>query len=327
MSTNSQSIRHLVSIKDLTDEEFKALVDRAAHFKNVFKNGDLQQRQEQQNKLIGRTVAMLFSKRSTRTRISTEGAAAFFGAHPMFLGQHDIQLGVNETPYDTARVISSMAACIFARVNAHQDITDLTAASTVPVINALCDKFHPLQAICDMLTIKEQLDYTKSKLKLAWVGDANNVIHDMSVAALKVGMDVAVATPVSLAMDADVVAAAQSVAAKNGCTLTLTNDPKEACKDAHVIVTDTFISMGEEDLRDKKLKQFQGFQVNTELCALAAPNHKFMHCLPRHCEEVTDSVFYGPHSIVFEEAENRLYAAMAVVDIFVNHKGDFFSAP
>lgn len=326
MSAQPGQVRHFVSIKDLSDEEVKVFVDRAAHFKQVFKANDPHQVQKEHSKLLGQTIAMLFSKRSTRTRISTEGAAAFFGAHPMFLGQQDIQLGVNETLYDTTKVISSMVACIFARVNTHQDIVDLTSHSSVPVINALCDKYHPLQAICDMLTIREHFGNGTNKVKLAWVGDANNVIHDMSVAALKLGMDVAVATPPGLNMLPEVVQAAQEAAARSGCKLTLTHDPKEACQGANVLVTDTFISMGEEDLRDTKLKQFAGFQINKELADLAAPNYKFMHCLPRHCEEVTDDVFYGPHSIVFPEAENRLYAAMAAIDIFVNRKGDF-SAP
>lgn len=327
MPTEMTAVRHFVSIKDLTDDEFKALVARAAHYKALFKAADPAAMQHQHSKLVGRTVAMLFSKRSTRTRISSEGAAAFFGAHPMFLSQHDIQLGVNETLYDSARVISSMASCIVARVNTHKEIVDLAAASSVPVINALCDKYHPLQAICDMLTIKEHFDCSKGKIKIAWVGDANNVIHDMSVAALKLGLDVAVATPKGLVMIPEVIAAAKVTAARNGCTLTLTHDPKEACTGAHVVVTDTFISMGEEEQRNTKLKQFHDFEVNSALCSLADPNYRFMHCLPRHCEEVTDEVFYGPHSIVFAEAENRLYAAMAVLDIFVNHKGDFFSAP
>lgn len=317
------SIRHLVSIKDLTDEEFSILVDRAEYFKKIFKANNTDEFQKQHLKLLGRTVALIFTKRSTRTRISSEGAAAFFGAQPMFLGKEDIQLGVNESFYDTAKVVSSMVSCIFARVNTHNDIQLLCKHSNVPIINSLCDMYHPLQAICDMLTIKEHLDYTKNKLKVAWIGDSNNVINDMSIACLKLGIDVAISTPEGIEIDPEIVKEAEIIAKNTSSKIELTHDSKLASTGAHVLVTDTFVSMGEEFAKDAKLKQFKGFQINSELADLADPNFKFMHCLPRHHEEVTDEVFYGEHSIVFDEAENRLYAAMAAIDIFVNNKGDF----
>ena len=245
----------------------------------------------------------------------------------MFLGKDDIQLGVNESFYDTTRVVSSMVSCIFARVNKHEDIQNLCKHSSVPIINSLCDEYHPLQAICDMLTIKEKLDYENNKLKITWIGDANNVINDMAIAALKLGMDVSIATPNGIEMDPKIVAAANEITKKNGTSIEYTHDSKQASKGANVLVTDTFVSMGEEFAKEAKLKQFEGFQINKELADLADPNFKFMHCLPRHHEEVTDDVFYGEHSIVFDEAENRLYAAMAAIDIFVNNKGDFNAPP
>lgn len=317
------SLRHLVSIKDLTDDEFIALVKRAKYFKKVFKNNNSTEFQKNHLKLLGRTVALIFSKRSTRTRISTEGAATFFGAQPMFLGKDDIQLGVNESFYDTTKVVSSMVSCVFARVNKHEDIQNLCKHSSVPIINSLCDTYHPLQAICDMLTIKEKLDYENNKLKIAWVGDANNVINDMAIAALKLGMDVSIATPIGIEMNKTIVDAASEIAQRNGSSIEYTHDPKQAAKGANVLVTDTFVSMGEEFAKEAKLKQFAGFQIDSELAKLADPNFIFMHCLPRHHEEVTDDVFYGDHSIVFDEAENRLYAAMAAIDIFVINKGNF----
>ncbi|SCU98291.1 LADA_0H11914g1_1 [Lachancea dasiensis] len=320
-------MRHLVSIKDLSNEEFKVLVDRAEHYKKVFKSGDVDEAQKNHLKLLGKTIAMIFSKRSTRTRISTEGAGAFFGAQPMFLGKDDVQIGVNESFYDTTFVVSSMVSCIFARVNKHSEIQALAQHSKVPIINSLCDKYHPLQAICDLLTIKEHLDYTKNKLKVAWIGDANNVINDMAIACLKLGLDVAISTPPGIEMDSEIVKAGQEICKENGSKLECTHNSAEAAKGAHVVVTDTFISMGEEYAKVAKLKQFQGFQVNTEICSHADPNFKFMHCLPRHHEEVTDEVFYGDHSIVFDEAENRLYAAMAAIDVFVINKGDFTAGP
>lgn len=316
-------MRHLVSIKDLSDAEFRALVERAAYWKQVFLSRSPTGSQEAHLKLLGRTVAMLFTKRSTRTRISTEGASAFFGANPMFLGREDIQLGVNESFYDTTRVISSMVSCIFARVNSHADIQALCKDSSVPIINALCDKFHPLQAICDLLTMREHCDFTVQRLKVAWIGDANNVINDMAFACLKFGIDVTVATPNGVDFDPQLALEAQEVAKRNGCQFELTHDSSHAATGAHVLVTDTFVSMGEEYAREAKLKQFKNFQVNEHLASLADPNFKFMHCLPRHAEEVTDEVFYSDHSIVFPEAENRLYAAMAALDIFVACNGDF----
>lgn len=321
MSTSN--IRHLVSIKDLTDEEFEILVNRAEHFKKIFKSGETSEFQKNNLKLLGRTIALLFTKRSTRTRISSEGAAAFFGAQPMFLGKDDIQLGVNESFYDTTKVVSSMVSCIFARVNKHNDIQLLCKHSNVPIINSLCDMYHPLQAICDMLTIKEHLNYVDNKLKVTWIGDANNVINDMAIACLKLGMDVAIATPEGIEMDEEIVAAAEEITKRNGTKIEYTHDSKAASKGAHILVTDTFVSMGEEFAKISKLKQFKGFQINQELADLADPNFKFMHCLPRHEEEVSDDVFYGEHSIVFDEAENRLYAAMAAIDVFVTNKGDF----
>ncbi|KAL6937969.1 ornithine carbamoyltransferase [Hanseniaspora osmophila] len=317
-------MRHLISIKDLSDEEFLTLVQKAEEFKKIFKSNDKKAFQEQNLKLLGKTVSLIFSKRSTRTRISSEGAAAFFGGSPMFLGKDDIQLGVNESFYDTINVVSSMTSCIFARVNKHSEIQELCKYSNVPIINSLCDKYHPLQAICDMLTIKEHLDYTKNKLKMAWIGDANNVINDMCIAALKCGIDVAIATPSDIEMEQFIVEEAEKIAKKNNCTFEVTHDSKKASEKAHILVTDTFVSMGEEYQKIAKLKQFEGFQINQDLCAVADPNFKFMHCLPRHHEEVTDEVFYDKeHSIVFEEAENRLYAAIAAIEVFVNNGGDF----
>lgn len=316
-------MRHLISIKDLTDKEFEILVERAEHFKKIFKRGDSSEFQDNHLKLLGKTIALVFSKRSTRTRISSEGAAAFFGAQPMFLGKDDIQLGVNESYYDTTKVISSMVSCIFARVNSHNDILELCEHSSVPIINSLCDMYHPLQAICDMLTIKEHLDYTKNKLKVAWIGDANNVINDMAIACLKLGMDVAVSTPHGIELDETIVEAANLISKNNNTHLLLTHDSIEASKGANVLVTDTFVSMGEEFAKEAKLRQFKGFQIDEELAKHADSDYKFMHCLPRHKEEVSDEIFYGKHSIVFDEAENRLYAAMAAVDVFVNNGGNF----
>lgn len=324
-ASSTAAPRHLVNIALLSKAEFTSLVDKAEHLKKVVKSDDISAIKKNHDKLLGKLVALLFSKRSTRTRISTEGAAAHFGAQPMFLGKDDIQLGVNESMYDTTKVISSMTSCIFARVNSHQDILDLCKDSSVPIINSLCDMYHPLQAITDILSIKEAFGKTEG-LKLAWIGDANNVINDLAIAALKSGISVSVLIPSSVNFEPSVLADAEKLVDESNGSLTfeVVNDPSQALKGANVIVTDTWISMGEEAEKVQKLKQFEGFQITQNMLAQGgiSDNWRFMHCLPRHQEEVADDVFYSDNSIVFEEAENRLYAAMAVIEAFVINKGD-----
>lgn len=317
--------RHLTNITSLTNDEFKSLVTKAEKFKQIVKNGEGASLKANHDKLLGKLVALLFSKRSTRTRISTEGAAAHFGAQPMFLGKDDIQLGTNECIEDTTRVISSMTSCIFARVNSHQDIQDLCKFSSVPIINALCDKFHPLQAITDILSIKEAFGKTEG-LKLAWIGDANNVFNDLCIAALKSGISVSVLVPKDISINQEVISDAEKLISESNGSLKFEvfSKPTEALKNANIVVTDTWISMGEESQAAAKLQQFAGYRINQDMLKEGQVNQnwRFMHCLPRHQEEVADDVFYCDNSIVFEEAENRLYAAMAVIEAFVVNKGD-----
>jgi ornithine carbamoyltransferase len=276
---------------------------------------------------------MMFNKRSTRTRVSTEAAAVQMGGHPMFLGKDDIQLGVNESLYDTSVVISSMVSCVVARVAKHEDVAGLAQHSTVPVINALCDSFHPLQIIADFLTIYESFPSQAHKLsslgleglKIAWVGDANNVLFDLAIGAAKMGVDMAVATPKGYEIPAhmiDIIQRAGEGVSKAG-KLTQTNVPEEAVKNADILVTDTWVSMGQEEESKKRMRAFEGFQITADLAKRggAKEGWKFMHCLPRHPEEVDDEVFYSPRSLVFPEAENRLWAAIAALEGFVVNKG------
>lgn len=241
----------------------------------------------------------------------------------MFLGKEDIQLGVNESTRDTTKVISSMTSCIFARVSKHQEILDLCKDSSVPIINSLCDMYHPLQAITDILTIKEAFGKLEG-LKLAWVGDSNNVINDLAIASLRSGISVSISIPLDIKFDPEISRVALQIAEEKGLTFQVVHDPLQAINGANVIVTDTWISMGQESQKQAKLKQFEGYQITQLMLnkGNAAPNWKFMHCLPRHPEEVADDVFYSDNSLVFEEAENRLYAAMAVIEAFVINKGD-----
>lgn len=255
----------------------------------------------------------------------------------MFLGKEDIQLGVNESLYDTAVVISSMVSAWFARVGPHSDVADLAKSSTVPIINALSDAYHPLQSIASFLTMFEAMQSSRTAersvtpslglegLKVAWIGDANNVLYDIAIGAGKLGVDLAVATPKGYEISSQMREIIQQAGtdSKIQGKLTETNVPEEAVKDADILVTDTWISMGQESVLEKKFKAFSGFQVTTALAERggAKPGWKFTHCMPRHQEEVSDDLFYSPRSLVFKEAENRLWAAIAVLEAFVVNKG------
>lgn len=285
--------------------------------------------------LAGRTVALMFNKRSTRTRVSTEAAVAAMGGHPLFLGKDDIQLGVNESLLDTSRVISSMTSCMVARVGPHQHVLDLAKYSSVPVINALSDRHHPMQAVADLLTMFEtrQLNHDWEAslasmqemfkdMRIAWVGDANNVLFDLAIAATRLGMHIAVATPKGYEIPEDIrleIERPHVTSERPAGTLLQTTDPAEAVHNADFVVTDTWVSMGQEENKTKRLRDFEGFQVTSELLARggARGDCRFMHCMPRHPEEVSDELFYGPRSLVFQEAENRLWAAMAVIQDLV----------
>lgn len=224
-----------------------------------------------------------------------------------------------------------MTSAIVARVGPHSDVADLAKHSAVPVINALSDLYHPLQIIADFLTIAELNPSTSSTslglegLKLAWVGDANNVLYDLAIGAMKLGVDISVATPKGYEIPAamrEVISQAAQTSPHAG-KLFETNTPEEAVKNADILVTDTWVSMGQEEETAKRMKAFEGFQITSELAKRggAKENWNFMHCLPRHPEEVADEVFYGPRSVVFREAENRLWSAISALEAFVVNKG------
>ncbi|KAK9375373.1 Aspartate/ornithine carbamoyltransferase [Lipomyces chichibuensis] len=317
----SSKPRHLISISSLSPAELGYLVDRASHYRHLIKADSFSIGAERLT-LLGHTITLLFSKRSTRTRVSSEVAINYLGGHPMFLGRDDIQLGVNESLYDTSRVISSVTSAIVARVGPHSDIVGLSAASSVPVINALCDTYHPLQAIADILTIKESFK-NLAGLKLAWVGDANNVLNDLATACAMSGINVSVATPSAYPVNSSVFANVREAASVSGVNIEVGHDPLAAVKHADVIVTDTWISMGQESEKQLRMQQFAGFQVTSQMANKggAKNNWKFMHCLPRKPLEVSDEVFYSDRSLVFDEAENRLYAMLAALDGFVVKQG------
>lgn len=332
-ATATSSPRHLLSISDLTPGELSTLVRNAAGHKVSIKAG--KQPDSLVSTLRGQTIAMSFSKRSTRTRVSMESAVARLGGHSMFLTSQDIQLGVNESLRDTGVVVSSMVDGIVARVGPHSDVAGLAQFSSVPVINALSDKYHPLQTLADYLTVLEGFGGTANGakddlglqgLKIAWVGDANNVLFDLAIGAMKLGIDVAVATPEGYGIPHDIHAVISKAAltTPKGGKLSETSVPEEAVKRADLIVTDTWISMGQEEESARRLKAFAGFTVTENLAKRggAKDEWKFMHCLPRHPEEVSDEVFYGPRSLVFPEAENRLWSAIAALEGFIVNRGN-----
>jgi ornithine carbamoyltransferase len=284
-------------------------------YKNTYGKGSTVDPVTAPKPLTGDSVAMIFQKRSTRTRVSTETGTYLLGGHALFLGPQDIQLGVNESMRDTALVLSRFNSILLARVYAHSDIVELAEYATVPVINALSDRHHPLQTLADLMALQQHFGDNNLKGKtLAWVGDGNNVLHDLMYGATKLGMNLRIATPVGYEANAEVMSITEQLVKENGTSsIVTTTDASIAVQGADVIVTDTWVSMGQEDEYAKRIAEFAGYEVNAALMAKANPGAVFLHCLPRHKEEVTDEVFYSPASLVFPEAENRMWTVMAVM--------------
>ena len=264
--------------------------------------------------LKNKVLAMLFQKPSTRTRMSFEVAMLELGGHAVNLPMSDLQLARGETVEDTARTLSVYADAIGARVNDHRDIVRLANAASVPVINMLSDMYHPCQVLGDLLTIKELKGKVKG-LKLAWIGDGNNVCNSLIAGCTMMGMNVTVACPSGYEPYVKAVDFSKKEAARNKCIFEIISDPKQAVKNADIVYTDAFVSMGKEAEKDSRLKTFlPNYQVNTELMKLAKSNAIFMHCLPaKRGEEVTDDVIDGRQSVVWQQAENRLHAQKALL--------------
>jgi ornithine carbamoyltransferase len=263
--------------------------------------------------LDGHSVSMIFQKRSTRTRVSTETGMALLGGHALFLGPSDVQLGVNESMRDTASVLSRFNSLILARVFAHSDITELAQHATVPIINALSDLHHPLQTLADLMALQQHFGTSLKGKTVAWVGDGNNVLHDLMLGSVKMGMNVHIATPTGYEPDAGIMEKTLALAKENNVHVMTTTVADEAVAGADVVVTDTWVSMGQEDEYAKRVAEFEGYEVNSDLMARANAGAVFLHCLPRHKEEVTDEVFYSDQSLVFPEAENRMWTVMSVM--------------
>ncbi len=296
-------MKDFLSIADLSREDILKLIETAIDLKEKRKAGKVTEL------LKNQSLAMIFEKSSTRTRVSFEVGMTDFGAHALYLNPRDIQIGRGETIEDTARTLSRYVHGIIARVYSHETVARLAAASTVPVINALSDREHPCQIIADFMTIQEYKGRLEG-LKFAWVGDGNNVCNSAMMGCALVGMEFAAACPEGFEPDAEFIEKAKAFGGK----ITITRDPKEAAKDADVIYTDVWVSMGDEEEKERRFKAFEGYQVNTDLLALAKPDVMVEHCLPAHRgEEISAEVMDGPHSAVFDEAENRLHAHKAII--------------
>jgi ornithine carbamoyltransferase len=300
--------RHLRSLVDLTPDETLRVVELAKHVKS--NPGDYA------TKLAGKSIAMIFAKQSTRTRISFEVGIHQLGAQALALstgGGTGMQMGRGETIHDTAKVLSRFVHGIVIRTFEQADVDGLAEHGSIPIVNALTDLFHPCQALADLLTIEEHLGTTKKK-KLVYIGAGNNVAHSLMLAGPRAGMDVTCCSPLTLPPNGYVTKRAMADAAEFGTKVELESDPRKAVEGAHVLYTDTWVSMGEEEEAKRLMRILDGYTITDELMKIADPSAIFMHCLPAHRgEEVTAEVMDGPKSVVFDEAENRLHAQKALL--------------
>ncbi|MDI9614508.1 ornithine carbamoyltransferase [Methanothermobacter sp.] len=294
-------MRHLLSVCDM--EDVVALLDLADDYKAGKIPGKV---------LEGRTLAMIFEKSSTRTRVSFEVGASQLGAQPLYLSASDLQLGRGEPIADTARTLSRYVDGIMIRAIRHLDVVELASESSVPVINGLTDLEHPCQALADMQTVREKLgDFSG---RLVFVGDGNNVCNSLLLITAMLGMDMDIACPPGYEPDTEITGMAEKIARKSGSEIRVLHDPREAVDGADVVYTDVWVSMGYEEEADERLRVFRPYQVNSELMKLASPDAIFMHCLPAvRGQETTSEVIDGPQSVVWDQAENRLHAQKAIM--------------
>ncbi len=295
--------KDVLSITDLSREEIYELLKSAVDLKEKRKA------EEPTEFLKNKSLGMIFEKASTRTRVSFEVAMTDFGGHALYLNSNDIQIGRGETIEDTAKILSGYLHGLMARVMSHETVLKLAEYSTIPVINALSDQEHPCQILGDFMTILEYKQKFEG-LKFVWIGDGNNVCNSALLGSAIMGMEFTIACPKGYEPKAEYLEKAKALGGK----FTVTDDPKVAAKDADIIYTDVWVSMGDEAEQEKRLKDFARYQVNTELLRAAKPDVIVMHCLPaRRGLEITDEVMDGPNSVIFDEAENRLHAQKALI--------------
>jgi len=303
----SFSGKSFLSIHDFTTEQIMRVMDLAALLKAEQKAG------VPHPILKGKTLGMIFLKPSTRTRISFEVAIWQLGGYGLFLSANDLQLKRGETIADTARVLSRYLDGIMIRTFAHSDVIELAREGSIPVINGLTDLLHPCQVMADLFTGIERFGDLKGR-KLAYIGDGNNMVHSLMYGGAKVGMHVTCACPAGYEPDPEVVAAARADGTATGAKMDIVRDPKEAVRGADILYTDVWASMGQEAEYEKRVRDFKGYQINAELVSMANPDCIVMHCLPAHRgDEITDDAADGPHSVLWDEAENRLHAQKAIL--------------
>ncbi len=302
-------LKHFICLADIPGETLRALLDYALKQKQQFQQGKLVP------SLRGKTLAMIFQKPSLRTRISFEVAMTQLGGHAINLDDHHIRFGEREAPRDVARVLSGMCDGIAARVFAHSNLEELACYATVPVINGLSDFAHPCQAMADMMTVAEKLGGLEGR-RMAYVGDANNVAVSLAWACAKLSLSLTIASPHGYRLDASFVETVKQRVP--GADLRCTTDPAEAADGADIVSTDTWTSMGQEDQREQRIRDFARYQVNKALLRHARPDALVMHCLPAYRGlEITDEVIEGPQSVVFQQSENRLHFQRALLDVLI----------
>ncbi|MFH1645745.1 MAG: ornithine carbamoyltransferase [Candidatus Omnitrophota bacterium] len=298
-------MKDLITLKDMNSKQIDELLKLA--YKVKAKPAAFSK------KLAGKTLGLIFQKPSNRTRVSFEVGIYQLGGYSICLGPDDIKLGVREATEDIARTLSRYLDIIVARTYKHEDIVILAKNSGIPIINGLSDLFHPCQALADVFTIKEKFKDT-SDIKVAFVGDGNNVLHSLMICCAKTGISMHIATPRGYEPNSLLLEVASTEARKNGSEIIFTYNKEDALKSADVIYTDVWTSMGSEDEAEKRLEAFKGFQINAKNLALGKPGCIVMHCLPAHRgQEITGEVLDGPNSVVFDQAENRLHVQKAVM--------------
>jgi len=299
--------RDFLMLVDYTPEEIRYLIDLAIDLKKKQKMGEAHQY------LKNKTLGMIFEKSSTRTRVSFEVGIYQLGGQGLFLSGNDLQIGRGEPIWDTAQVLSRYLDGIMIRTFEHRKVVELARGATIPVINGLTDLSHPCQALADYQTVLEHKGHLEG-LKVAYIGDGNNVVHSLLMGAAKLGLDMSVATPEGYEPDEDIMYQTNKVAAQTGSKIQICRDPKEAIADADVVYTDVWASMGQEAEQKEREQAFAAYQVNEELAKYAKKDYLFMHCLPAHRgEEVSEGVIDGEHSVIFDQAENRLHAQKAIM--------------
>ncbi len=299
-------MRHFLTLQDFSKEEILEMIDLAFEIKNDLQNG------KRKHELNGQTLGMIFEKSSTRTRVSFETGMYQLGGHALFLSSKDIQLGRGEPMKDTARVISRMVDMVMIRTFSQSGLEEFAQYSRVPVINGLTDSYHPVQLMADYMTMIECKKAVNPVV--AYIGDGNNMAHSWLMLASKLGFELRIATPKGYEVDSAILKDALTFATQSNAKITITNDPKEAVKNADVVTTDTWISMGQEGEKEQRVKDFEGFIVDDTLMKLADQDALFLHCLPAYRGyEVSEEVFEAHADEIFSEAENRLHAQKGIM--------------